>query len=223
MKIGLVITAAGKGSRFKINDNKIFTLLDNDPLLIHTYKKFLNIRQIKQIVIPVEKHMLKMVRALFSKFSTPPLIVEGGITRKESVECAFKVLKNVDMVMVHDGARPLVSVQLINTLIKAAKKVPAVIPGIPTVDTIKVVTDNKVKETLPRDKLILVQTPQIFAYDLLAKAYQKCFRQEMTDEALMIEKLGYPITVIKGEPNNIKITYPIDKKIAEILMSSASR
>jgi 2-C-methyl-D-erythritol 4-phosphate cytidylyltransferase len=202
VKIGLIITAAGQSSRFGAGD-KLLTEYEGKSILQRTYEKFLGFPEVVQTVITCRPGQEK---------SMPCDAVAGGATRFESVYNGFNFLRNVDVVMIHDAARPAVSRDVIQRVIEASKTFSAVIPAVPVVDTIKWVEGDVVKETLPRDKLVSVQTPQAFHYQVLRLGYEtfKGRAVEITDEAMMVERLGESVHVVRGDGENIKITVPTD-------------
>ncbi|MCP4049869.1 MAG: 2-C-methyl-D-erythritol 4-phosphate cytidylyltransferase [bacterium] len=222
MTTGLIITAAGTGSRFGLLKGKQFIDILGKPLLIHTCERFSDIPGINEVIITVQKGNTGLLEEYLSKYDIhlPYKVIEGGLMRKDSVKKAFDALSsNTEFVMVHDGARPNISRQLIKSLMEAVQINSAVIPVIPVVDTIKLVEEDKVKETLPRNKLFCVQTPQVFKYELLKESYSKDIALEVTDEAMLVEKLGIEIKVVEGERENIKLTYPSDLILLETFMS----
>ncbi|MFC1770723.1 2-C-methyl-D-erythritol 4-phosphate cytidylyltransferase [Candidatus Margulisiibacteriota bacterium] len=218
MKIGLIITAAGRSERFG-SQNKLFIPINNKPLIKTCCERFSEIKDISETIITsLDKDQAKLKKAL-SDLPSAPRIVVGGETRKDSVLNAFKALSAVDLVMIHDGARPNVSEELIKRIIKASEKHQAVIPVIPITDTIKQVENNIIKKTLAREHIFKVQTPQIFHYDILKAAYEKYSDIAATDEASLVEKLNVPIYAIKGEAKNLKITTPEDVEVLKALIS----
>ena len=153
--------------------------------------------------------MLAVLKNL--KLPFPITLVEGGKTRKESVETAVYALGEVDAVLIHDGARPNVSTALINRVLDAGKSSNAVIPGLKVTDTVKWVENGTVIKTIDRNFLVRVQTPQYFELSALKNAYKQAIN-DATDEAMLLESLGINIMVVDGEEENVKITYPEDKK-----------
>ena len=220
MKFGLIITAGGMGSRFGSENGKQFIDIQGTPMIIYTLNKFLDLPDISQIIITIEKNKQESLKNLLKKLPSKPdiQIVEGGQTRKDSVANAFHQLKGVDMVIIHDGARPLVSKTLINQLMQKAKTQKAVIPVIPVVDTIKLVKNEQVIKTLPRDELYKVQTPQIIQYKIYKEALLKNKGTVITDDASLLENAGYLVHTVPGEQSNIKITYPQDLILAKTFL-----
>lgn len=211
-KISLIITAAGLSTRF--GSNKQLISISGKPMLIFICEKFAKLNLFYQKVITVHKNDVNLVQQLLDKYhlSDQYSLVEGADTRKKSVENGVNRLLVCDAVMIHDAARPNVTEKLIQRLIKASLSQKAVIPGVSVTDTIKHVENGLVTETIPRSELRSIQTPQIFHYTVLKEAYRANYSQEITDEAMMVEALGYPVALIEGESTNIKITYPEDVK-----------
>jgi 2-C-methyl-D-erythritol 4-phosphate cytidylyltransferase len=211
--ISLIITAAGTGTRFGDPQGKSFTLLGQKPLIIYTCEQLLKHKFFKECLVTIEETKITELNKLFKTYNIPKFvkIIAGGQTRKESVKNAFDNLLPCKYVFIHDGARPNISSDLIISLAKMAPYYPAVIPGIPVVDTLKKADKNNLVEaTVDRADLYQIQTPQAFHYDVLKKAYNNFFQLNITDEATLIEHLKYPVKIIPGDKKNIKITYPED-------------
>jgi 2-C-methyl-D-erythritol 4-phosphate cytidylyltransferase len=147
--------------------------------------------------------------------------VAGGVHRQDSVLNSFKEIKDESaIVVVHDAVRPFVDVSLIEAVIREADDKGAAILAIPAIDTVKQIDRNRVVATLPRDKIVLVQTPQAFRYRLLKEAFEKALSDHFyaTDESCLVERLGYEVVVLRGTERNIKITKPADLPLAELLI-----
>lgn len=207
-QFGLIITAAGNSSRFEHHTSKQFFLLDKKPVILKTINCFSHLNCVSELIITMRASDISALSKLMAKenLSFPYKIIEGGETRKISVENAFKALRPVDKVMIHDGARPFLSATLLDRIIKASEIHEAVIPGIPEVDTVKLVRNQMVEKTLNRDHVYRIQTPQCFSYRSLKEAYAKIDDELVTDEALLMETLNKPIYVIQGDEKNRKIT-----------------
>ncbi|WP_042278173.1 2-C-methyl-D-erythritol 4-phosphate cytidylyltransferase [[Clostridium] dakarense] len=213
---GVVIVAAGKGSRMKMDINKQFIKLNEKEIVAYTIEKFYNHSNIQDIVVVVREEEANILKKeILEKYNFKNIkIAFGGKERQDSVYNGLKMLdKDCKNVLVHDGARPFVSKEIINNSIDAAKKHNAVVVGVPVKDTIKVVTkDNDIVDTPDRSMLWAVQTPQTFNYEILMKAYESAFESEFygTDDAMLIERIGYKVKMIEGSYNNIKVTTPED-------------
>jgi len=227
MKTEAIIAAAGKGKRFGEKNPKQFYYLAGKPILCWTILQFEKCKGIDKIILVVPQGMKKWTEKLLFpsyRFRKIKEITEGGKERNESV---LKGLKKIDedtnLVIVHDGVRPLISPLLIEKVIDETEKYGAVTLGLPVKETLKKIKGNWVKETLEKKEIYSIQTPQGFWKDLISEAYQKVEKSgwRASDDATLVEKLGHKVKVILGEEVNIKITTPQDVKIAEFLMKNA--
>ncbi len=214
MNVGVVIVCAGKGRRLKVPDKPLLKL-SGKPLFYHTCSAFRGIAAIKQIVLVLQRNHLVLARRMLGKnfnLAWGVKFIEGGKERLDSVRNGLGGLdERVDYVLIHDGARPFVSRALIHRMLKALKQYPAVICGVPVVDTLKKFgEDSLIKYTLDRRSTVAVQTPQGFRKDLIQKAYEVFSRSSAFDDAEVVEALGTRPKVIAGERSNFKITYPED-------------
>lgn len=235
MKVSVIIPAAGLGTRMGRTSpekagisRKQFMLLNNSPILIHTIRKFLSSSLVTEIVVALREDDMKWANELFTSEALPSAVrvVTGGETRQQSVENALATLaSDVDLVAVHDAVRPFVERTTIEQVIEEAAQSGAAIVGIVPIDTVKQVHRNKVRSTLPRERLILTQTPQVFRLDLLRRAFQKA-RQDMfvgTDESSLVERLEQmEVSVVMGTDRNIKITKPGDMELARLYLTLES-
>ena len=217
-RVGAVIVAAGKGERMGEVD-KLFALLGGKPLLARTTLPFQKCRLIEQIVVVVSGEKEEMCRRLVAggEWSKVSNVCLGGRRRQDSVAAGLKHLNNCRWVVIHDGARPLVTVDLIERGLEAAQETGAAVAAVPVTDTIKVAGDDRiVHQTPPRQNLWAVQTPQVFRIDIITEAYQKAIG-DVTDDASLEEQLGHPVKLYMGSYDNIKITTPEDLALAEAL------
>lgn len=216
-QVGAVIAAAGSSQRMGGVD-KVFASLGGKPILVRVIDTFQNCRFIDQIVVAVNKQSLDRCQELaaaqgWSKVS----FCQGGRRRQDSVATALSQLKSCQWVVIHDGARPLVTEALIKQGLEEAKETGAAVAAVPVSDTIKVSGDNRlVKETLTRERLWAVQTPQVFRSDIIKRAHHQ-IKAEVTDDASLVEELGYKVKLYSGAYDNIKVTTPDDLTLAEIL------
>jgi len=211
MKIAAIIVCAGKSKRFK--KDKLLIEIKNKPLFYYTFKAFYQIKLISQIILVLNKEKINLAKKLISPFSKNRniKIVEGGKKRKDSVYNGLISLdRNITHVLIHDGARPFVSKNLILNIIKNLKKYQAVICGIKSKDTVKIVKNGFVKKTLKRDNVYLIQTPEGFKKNLILEAYKRFKEKEVFDDAQFLEFSKKEIKVIDGDILNVKITYPVD-------------
>ena len=226
--IGVLIPAAGKGSRMGREINKQFINILEKPIIYHTIKSFLDWRgdfELKIVLHPQEIDYFK--KEIYPLFANKKLkqddfsieLIAGGQSRKESVYNGLQSFsESVNYVIIHDGARPLLRPELIEKAYQAVKKYGAVSCGIKVKDTIKIVENSFSRETLNRDKLRAIQTPQAFKLDLIKKAHQSYNKQKALDDASLVEEFGEEVYIVDGDYNNFKITTPEDLKPAEIIL-----
>lgn len=227
MYITAIIPAAGMGSRMGIRENKLYLKLEDKPVLYHTLHNFITNSFIDKIILVLRENEIKRcereVLSLFNRDKGKIKMVKGGQSRKESVYNGIKNSpKKTDYIIIHDGARPLITQKIINNVIGAIEKEEAVTTGVNVKDTIKIKDQNNyVVKTINRDNLISIQTPQAFSYDLIKKAHQSnIYDKNITDDAYLIELMNKSIKIVKGSYENIKITTPIDITIAEEILRS---
>ncbi|MFH1638924.1 MAG: 2-C-methyl-D-erythritol 4-phosphate cytidylyltransferase [Chloroflexota bacterium] len=217
-KVGAVIVAAGESRRMGGVD-KILTLLGDKPILAQVVGVFEACESINQIVIVLSKANIGLGQEMaetegWTKVSG---IYAGGNRRQDSVASGLKWLDDCGWVVIHDAARPLVTERLIRRGLTQAKAFGAAVAAAPVTDTIKIAgEDMLVRETPLRSKLWAVQTPQVFKFDIIERAYKE-IKEEVTDDAQLVEKLGLPVRLYMGDYDNIKITTSDDLVIAEAL------
>ena len=214
-KVGAVIVAAGSSQRMGGTD-KLLALLGGKPLLVRVIDAFQRCDSIGQVVLVLSERNLGTVRRLITKqaWQKKTELCLGGERRQDSVLAGLDRLDQCDWVVVHDGARPLVTVDLITRGLKEAKETGAAAAAVPVTDTIKVAgTDRLVRQTPSRDDLWAVQTPQVFRFDIIAEAYRRA-KGEVTDDATLVERSGYKVKLYLGSYDNIKITTPDDLVVA---------
>ena len=217
---GAVIVAAGSASRMGGID-KVMTPLGGEPMIKRTVRAFQECDAVKYIVIVTREDLILPITNLCREFPKVTAVVAGGKSRQESVGKGLNALsKDVKLAAVHDGARPLITWQLIDWVIRAANTYGAAAPAIPVKDTIKTVEGGIVVNTPERAKLRAVQTPQVFDIDLLRGALVKAKEDgaEVTDDCSAVERLGMKIKIVEGDEKNLKVTTPMDLKIAEMLL-----
>lgn len=217
---GAVIVAAGNASRMEGID-KVMAPLDGEPMIKRTVRAFQNCEGIKEIVIVTREDLLQKVADLCAGFSKVNAVVVGGKDRAESVNNGLNALSSkVKLAAVHDGARPLITNAVIDRTIRAAHTYGAAAPAIPVKDTIKVVSGGIVASTPDRSTLKAIQTPQIFDFDLLRGALKKAAQEKapITDDCSAVELTGFRVKIVEGDERNIKVTTPMDLKIAEFLL-----
>lgn len=222
--VSVVIAAAGMSSRMQ-GINKQFLLLDGIPVLARTLSAFDSINEINEIIIVVQESEILVVSDLVKDFNIKKVkaIVPGGSTRQESV---LNGLKHVisQKVLIHDGARPFISKEEILNVISALDSYDAAAVGVNAKDTIKRVNNDVITETLDRNNLVQIQTPQGFKTDVILSAHNKAKSEciEVTDDCALAEFCGIDVKVIYGNYNNIKITTPEDIAIARGILGGLS-
>ena len=217
---GAVIVAAGSASRMGGID-KVMAQLKGEPMIVRTVREFQNCDAISEIVIVTREDLILPISALCKDMKKVIAVVAGGNSRQESVHLGLNALSNkVKLAAIHDGARPLISWQVIDRVVRAANTYGAAAPAIPVKDTIKVVEGRVVKNTPDRATLFAVQTPQVFDFDLLRGALTKAKLENVsvTDDCSAVEHMGMTVKIVEGDERNLKVTTPLDLKIAEMLL-----
>ena len=223
MKVSAIIAAAGVGRRMKADRPKQFLVLDGTPIILHTIRKFDASSSVHHIIVTAPRESLDEVRDLVTAagFNKPVIVVEGGERRQDSVAIGMKHLSaDTTIVAVHDAVRPFVSLGEIDSVIAEAELRGAAILAIPIVDTVKQVEKDLVELTLTREHLVLAQTPQVFQVGILKEAFESAMKDEYygTDEASLVERIGRPVSVVRGSERNIKITRPSDLVLARAIL-----
>lgn len=215
MKINVIITAGGTSSRFG-NKNKLLEKINEKEVIQYTVDAF-RYSNVNEIIICANLSIMEEIQEIFKNYENIK-IIEGGATRQASVYNGLKA-SVCDYVIIHDGARPIISTELINICAEMVKEVKALSVMTKTIDTIKEVEHGKIVKTIDRAKLYNTQTPQAFAYDLILKAHEKYEGRNFTDDAALVEELGEDVYVIDGSYKNIKITTQSDIDLAKIYLS----
>ena len=240
MKVVVIIPAAGLGTRMtpatgprgkNTAPSKQFTELGGTPILLHTLRKFAASPEVSEIYVALRKNEIAPFRARLEREAKDILdkevkVVEGGEHRQQSVANAIAAISAAadDVVLVHDAVRPFVTPEIIRAVIQAAQKYGAAIAGLPAVDTVKQVERTAegavITATLPRERVVMAQTPQGFRYSVIKKAFDEARADGFigTDEAALVERSGHPVAVVMGSPQNIKITTPADLELAEFYL-----
>ena len=219
-RCGAVIVAAGSASRMGGID-KVMAPLKGEPMILHTVRAFQECDAIAEIVVVTRPDLILPITKLTNAFDKVTAVVSGGASRQESVALGLNALSDkCELAAIQDGARPLVTWQLIDRVVRAAHSHHAAIPVIPVKDTIKVCNSALVVSTPDRSTLRAVQTPQVFDYDLLRGALKQAEIDgaEVTDDCSAVERLGMSVRTVEGDERNLKVTTPIDLKFAEMLM-----
>jgi len=234
MKVAVILPAAGLGTRMgkgspekSGTSRKQFMLLDGSPILTHTVRKFAASDRVSQILVAVRPEDREWVESMLSsEFPEDRVrVVEGGNSRQESVQNAFAAIQpDTDLVAVHDAVRPFIDLEIIHKVFDEAAGFGAAIVAVPATDTVKQVTRGtehvRVRSTIPREKLVMAQTPQVFRYELLVRAFNMARVDGFTgtDESSLVERLDVEVSVVPGSDRNIKITKPGDMELARLFL-----
>lgn len=226
-KVSAVIVAAGKGLRMNMDENKQFIEISGKPVLARTVQAFEDCSGVDEIIIVVnEEDIIFCKHNIVDEYglNKVSVIAAGGATRQESVFNGLRQLEGMDgVVLIHDGARPFISCERILENIAAAEEYGACCEAVPVKDTVKQADAcGMVEQTLDRESLWAVQTPQSFKYDIILMAHENAAAEGFngTDDATLVERLGYPLKLIKGNYFNIKITTQEDLVFAEAIAKS---
>lgn len=228
--LGVVIVAAGQGSRMQTKESKQYLPLAGKPILIHTLERFAahsEIGWITVVVPPGDEQRVSDLAAAYGIHDKIAAITAGGAERQHSVLNGLETLQDkVDLVLVHDAVRPFVTHEMISAVAEEAKANGAAVLAVPVKDTIKIAgSDGTVSSTPDRRSLWAVQTPQAFRVSLLLRAYEQAIRDEYlgTDDASLVERLGEAVKIVPGDYANIKLTTPDDLYWAEHYLASQGR
>lgn len=222
-----IIVAGGTGSRMGLDTPKQFLLLNGLPVMMHAIRAFYQSNSSPQLIVVINPAMKSDWSALCKQytFSVKHTVVEGGDNRFESVRNGLKAIQSLDtelanaIIAIHDAARPLISPALIDEAYRQAVRTGAAALALRSSDSVRVKSRNGLKNNaVPRSRVYLMQTPQAFNGAVLSDAYKQTPDESFTDDASVVEKKGYPITLLDGDTRNIKITFPKDLHIAEILL-----
>ena len=222
-----IIVAGGKGQRMGDLTPKQFLPLANKPIVMHSIAAFHKQNENTHIVLVLNENHIERWNQLCDQydFNIPHSVIAGGSERFYSVKNGLNFIfsKETDLdnlqIAIHDGARPLVSKTLISQAFVQAKKNKSAIPAVQSPDSIRFKESESKTNSLSREKVFMIQTPQVFNANILKKAFDQAFDCTFTDDASVVEKAGYPIHLIDGDIQNIKITYPFDIALAECLLN----
>lgn len=220
----VIIVAAGSGKRMNTDINKQFIKLNGKEMIARTIEVFINNKNIDETVVCIrEEEKDFFIKNIVDKYNFNNIkIAYGGKERQDSIYNGLKeVSTSCNIVLIHDGARPFVDSQTIDKSIQVAREKKAVVVGVPAKDTIKVVEDGVIKETPKRSKLWLAQTPQVFDYNIIMRAYQEAYKNNYygTDDSMLVEYIGQSVSMVMGSYENIKITCPEDLDFAKEIIN----
>jgi|SRR5690554_5294364 len=223
----VVLPAAGSGKRMGAGMNKLFLLLANKPILIHTLEVFQNDEDCTGIWLAVKPEEREYVQELLNKYHITKVkgLPNGGKERQHSVHSCLKEMQEVEIVLVHDAARPFITLPVIDALVKTAYEKGAAIAGVRAKDTMKKVKDGVIVETVDRENLWSIQTPQAFRFDLLYEAEDVAEKVGFlgTDEAMLVERLGHQVHIVESTYENVKITTKEDLVFGEAILKNRSK
>lgn len=221
MKYYAIIVAGGSGNRMQNTIAKQFLVLNGKPILMHTLDAFQKCSLNPEILLVLNSSQHEYWKTLCHtyKFTVAHRIIEGGAQRFHSVKNGLDKINGDGVVAVHDAVRPLVSPELILKSFNQAKDKGNAVAGVHPTDSVRRIIEDQITEMMDRNAVVLIQTPQTFDINVLKKAYQEPYRSEFTDDASVIEHAGFKINLIDGERTNLKITYPEDMEIAELLLN----
>lgn len=222
MAYEVIIPAAGQGKRMGAGKNKLLLELNGVPVLIHTLRVFEQDPQCDGIILAISADDEEPLRKLLQQYNIQKVsrLVYGGKERQHSVYNGLIAANTDDVILVHDGARPFIDVRFIHELVEAAKDHGAAVVAVQVKDTIKRVHHNEVVETVDRSSLWAIQTPQAFRISILKEAHKKALETNFlgTDEASLVERLPYPVKIVEGSYDNIKLTTKEDLYFAEAIL-----
>lgn len=221
MSVSAIIVAAGAGRRLGSETPKQFIEIHSRPLVLYTLDKFLDARQVSEIVVVSARDWVDWLEERLPNASKPVSVVEGGLTRAESVFCGLStVARNCTAVAIHDAARPFVAVKDIEATIQKALETGAACLVGEVADSLKTVTYGEISATLDRSRIRRALTPQVFRTEIIRRAFASAdFEQEIPDDSFLVEKLGYPVATVEASTVNLKVTYPEDLVLARLLLS----
>lgn len=225
-KLGVIIVAAGKGSRMGTAESKQYLQLGQKPILVHTLQLFQNIHEVNEIILVVGGNDVERCTGYVQSYALSKVthVLAGGAERQDSVRRGLEALEqDTDWILVHDGVRPFVSREHVFDCLSKAKEQDAAVLAVPVKDTIKVVDSAKrIQSTPDRRSLWAIQTPQAFRLSLLQEAHQRALQDDFmgTDDAMLVERIGTTVHVVEGDYYNIKITTPEDLPWAEWILQN---
>ncbi|TQR18963.1 2-C-methyl-D-erythritol 4-phosphate cytidylyltransferase [Psychrobacillus vulpis] len=224
MKYTVLLPAAGSGKRMGAGQNKLFLELRNIPILVHTLRVFEQDSKCKHIVLAVKKEEQAFIEQLLEKHNITKVaaITEGGAERQQSVYACLKASPKEEVVLVHDAARPFIKQEVIHQLVKKASKLGAAVAAVRAKDTMKKVENGIIQETVDRECLWIIQTPQAFQFSLLEKAERLADDARFlgTDEAMLVERLGEDVHIVESTYDNVKMTTQEDLLFGEFILKS---
>lgn len=222
MEYVVVLPAAGSGKRMGAGQNKLFLKLRSIPILIHTLRVFEQDSTCTEIWLAVKPEERETIQRMLEEFNITKVkgMPNGGAERQHSVKACVQASVGANLILVHDAARPFIEPKVIKELTKCASETGAAIAGVKAKDTMKKVHNGMIEETIDRDQLWMIQTPQAFRYDILATAHKQAEQDEFlgTDESMLVERLGLPVHIVESTYDNVKMTTQEDLLIGEAIL-----
>ncbi len=225
MKYFAVIVAGGSGTRMQTEIPKQFLLLNGKPVIMHTISAFCASPQKPELLIVLNEQHFELWKDLCRKynFMIEHQLVAGGNTRFHSVKEALHLIEENSIIAVHDAVRPLISTQVIDDAYQLALEKGNAVVAVPSKDSVRLQNPNGTSKSLNRTEVFLVQTPQTFQSKIIKKAYEQPYNEHFTDDASVVESSGVQINLLTGDPDNFKITFPTDLRLAEMILNEKSR
>jgi 2-C-methyl-D-erythritol 4-phosphate cytidylyltransferase len=224
MNVLAIIPAAGTGIRMGGGTPKQFLSLEGVPIFVHTLRKFVACAAIDGIILGLREEDMERAQneIAHEHFGGAVRLIAGGASRQETVaRCLAKAPATTEIAVVHDAVRPFIELEMIERVVEEARRTGAAILGIPSVDTVKQVERQTILGTIPRERIVLAQTPQAFRYMILREAFDRAMAEGFngTDESSLVERQGHNVTVLMGSDRNIKITKPSDLPLARLYIA----
>lgn len=227
MQYEVVLPAAGSGKRMGAGQNKLFLQLADKPILIHTLLVFEQDEACTGIWLAVKDTEREYIQSIMTRYNITKIkgLPTGGAERQHSVHSCIKEMDDVEIVLVHDAARPFITEPIITELVQTAYEKGAAIAGVRAKDTMKIVREGIIKETVDRDCLWMIQTPQAFRFDLLAEAEDVAEKVGFlgTDEAMLVERLGHDVHIVESSYENVKMTTQEDLIFGEAILKARAK
>lgn len=224
MNYTVVLPAAGSGKRMKADKNKLLLELFGKPIFVYTLEVFQNDPQCDAIWLAVKEEERSVIESYVADYGITKVkgFAQGGMERQDSVRACLEAIPPCRVVLVHDAARPFIAPSVIDSLVEEAAHKGAAIAAVPVKDTIKKAANGIITETVDREQLWMIQTPQAFTYDLLLEAAQSANEAGFigTDEAMLVERLGHPVHIIESTYENVKMTTPEDLIYGKAILES---
>jgi len=222
MEYVVVLPAAGSGKRMGAGQNKLFLKLRSIPILIHTLRVFEQDSTCTEIWLAIKPEERETIKHMLEEFNITKVkgMPNGGAERQHSVNACVQASVGANLILVHDAARPFIDPKVIKELTKRASETGAAIAGVKVKDTMKKVHNGIIEETIDRDQLWMIQTPQAFRYDILANAQKQAEQDQFlgTDESMLVERLGLPVHIVESTYDNVKMTTQEDLLIGEAIL-----